>query len=197
MQAIYLYSRVLLMLAAAFSVQACGDDESDLGEPVVELGTGALNFESLSDGAGLVLIAGTQGGHHFVVNARIRGLLPGNSSKPNELGNPFTNFAIFDEAGDRIDAIAPPYRLGYRESDQAPWFEMPSGRILRVNQDLIDADPAYLDNLYQREVELRVTVVDASGNQASHAVRIRPQFDPNVPKGGPPDAGVNTADAGP
>lgn len=191
MQAIYRYSRGVVLILVFALVSGCGDDTPDdgQGQGEVELGTGALNFESLAEGAPLVLVPGIQGGHHFVVNARIHDLLPGNSSVPNELGNPLTSFAIFDGAGERIDAPAPPYRLGYRESAETPWFELPSGRILRVNQDLIDADPQFLEELYESEVSLRVTVVDARGDQATHERQVRPQEDARPPPGTPADAG--------
>lgn len=169
------------------SALACGDDAPPSGDGVAELGTGALSFEAIAEGGPLDLVPGTQGGHHFVVNARMQDLLPGNSSVPNELGNPLTSFVIVNGDGERIDTPAPPYRLGYRESAEAPWLELPSGRILRVNQDLIDADPQFLDRLYQSEVLLRVTVLDARGDEAVHERRVRPQaFENPAPLG---DAG--------
>ena len=112
MQAI---SPILGVLLGAAILTACGDDGGDSNGPgEVELGSGTIEFESLSADQDLVLISGTQGGYHFIANARIRGLQMGDPDQFGQEDNPITRFAIFDEDGRQIDAMAPPYRLGYR-----------------------------------------------------------------------------------
>ncbi len=201
MQAMSRISRRLLVLACLAPASGCGDDGGSAGDAVVDVGTGGIAFEPLSEGASLRLIAGSQGGYHFVVNARMHDLLAGDPSMPNLLGNPLTSFSLVNAEGDRIDTSAPPYRLGYRDSDESPWLEMPSGRLLVVNQQLIDADPNFLDSLYGSEISLRVTVVDAKGDQGSDETTIRPERDPvsDMADAGPetPDGGPTGPDAGP
>jgi hypothetical protein len=109
------YSVAFCLVLALAPSQACDCDSqprADAGPEEIELGTGGLNFESLEDGQSLLLVAGTQGGYHFVVNARIRGLLSGDPSMPDALGNPQTRFSMFDEGGRQIDIMPRPYRLG-------------------------------------------------------------------------------------
>lgn len=52
---------------------ACGGDPEPPGELLVELGTGEVAFETLSDGTTLPLVAGPQGGHHVWLGFRVTG----------------------------------------------------------------------------------------------------------------------------
>lgn len=168
----------------------------DAGPGQIELGTGSLAFEALEDEQELTLVAGTQGGYHFVVNARIRDLLPGNPQMPNELGNPLTRFLLFREDGTQIDALFPPYRLGYREAEDG-WLELPSGRILQVNQDLVDAE-GLVPAIYEEKVRMLVVVRDVSGVEASAEKWVFPVPDERPDAGLFQDAGLDAGlDAGP
>ncbi|MCA9614443.1 MAG: hypothetical protein KC586_16925 [Myxococcales bacterium] len=53
---------------------ACGGDPEPPGELVVELGTGEVAFEALTDGTTLPLVAGPQGGHHVWIGFRVAGM---------------------------------------------------------------------------------------------------------------------------
>lgn len=138
---------------------ACGDDAPE-GRGQVEVGTGALVFESLEGDVELALVAGTQGGFHFIVHARIQGLVPGDPSMPGLLGNPQTTFAAFLEDETQIDSQFPPYRLGYDEGAEG-WNALPSGRILQMHPDRYDSDN--ISELFGQRVRLRVDVRDAAG----------------------------------
>lgn len=121
---------------------ACGDDDTgDAGPPVggtVELGTGTVAFEEVTPEMELGLVSGPQGGHHFVVHARMTGLVPGDPSAPGQIGNPSTLFTVTSEGGERLDVDMAPYRLGYEEVGDDEYV-LPSGRILQVQEDLVDA----------------------------------------------------------
>lgn len=183
----YSYRFLPLVILALILWACCGSDPSDLGDGVIELGTGSLAFEPLAPDAPLVLVNGTQGGNHFIVNARIQGLLPGNPSRPGQLGNPLTRFLLFREDGTRIDALLPPYRLGYRESGD--WHELPSGTILRVNQEMID-DEGLVPAIYGERIRIRVEIRDASEEEAGAEIWVIPTQDQS------PDAGLFLPDAG-
>ena len=151
--------RILPLLV--ISLLGCGEPS----EPaVIEIGTGAQAFEPLTPGQDLAIVAGTQGGYHFIINARLRGLLPGNPSQPGGLGNPLTRFEVYLD-DKRVDIMAPPYRLGYRSAADG-WNEMPSGRILQLSDQLI-AEEDLIPNIYGKEVRVEVYVRDARGDEAS------------------------------
>lgn len=191
MQAIPRYSVTFCLILGLSPSSACdckSPPKADAGPEEIELGTGALNFEPLMDGQGLLLVAGIQGGFHFVVNARIRGLLSGTPSIPGELGNPQTRFSIFREDGTQIDAMSRPYRLGYRAIENG-WFEMPSGRILQIDQNLVE--DGLLPTLYQEQVRLTVEIRDASGSEASAELWVVPEPDISPDAGLFQDAGID------
>ncbi len=138
---------------------ACGDPAA-----TIEIGTGARAFEPLTPKQDLGIVAGSQGGYHFIINARIRGLLPGDPGQPGALGNPLTRFEVYLD-DKRVDIMAPPYRLGYRDSAE-DWHEMPSGRILQLSDQLI-ADENLIPDIYGKEVRIETYVRDARGDEAS------------------------------
>src|SRR5262245_63880148 len=117
----------------------------------VEVGTGSLDFEPIAAEADLELHAGPQGGHHFIVHARASGLVPGDPTQPGQQGNPSTWFKVFDEGGNQIDVMFPPYVLGYQDAG-AGWYALPSGRILQVVEEMVEG-------LYGARVRI-VVVVD-------------------------------------
>lgn len=153
----------LPLVCLAANLAACGD-EPPSGPGILEIGTGALDFEPLAEGQELGIVAGPQGGYHFIVNARMQNLLPGDPSSVNALGNPQTRFAIYLEDESRVDIQAVPYRLGYREGADG-WYELPSGRILQLDDDLV-FNENLIPEIYGQDVRLTVEVRDARGDEA-------------------------------
>jgi len=139
-----------------------GDDggDGDSGGPVgsVELGTGTTAFEPIGEESDLVLVAGPQGGHHFVVHARISGLDPGDPSQPGLVSNPATRFSVTDEDGARLELEMYPYRLGYELVDGD--YVLPSGRIVQVEE-------ASVASLYGSRARIEVEVTDVDGRSAT------------------------------
>jgi hypothetical protein len=133
-----------------------GDDGDD-GSSLVELGTGTTSFEPLAEEAELVLVAGPQGGHHFVAHARIVGMDPGDPEQPGLASNPTTRFSVADEDGTSIELEMAPYRLGYVEQDGA--YVLPSGRIVQVREAVVPL-------LYGSRARIEVEVTDAEGRSA-------------------------------
>ena len=180
---------IWLILLATFAF-ACGegggkpDTGVAPGDAWVELGTGTSSFEEVPAEGELVLIAGPQGGHHFIVTARMRGLQPGDPTMPGTIYNPSTRFTVWNQDGDQLDIDPPAYRLGYEETDDG-MFVLPSGHIIQVREEEVTA-------LYGGRVKIRVEVEDATGATASDERWVRPMEDTSVPNG---DAGV--PDAGP
>jgi hypothetical protein len=149
-------------LAAVLALGACGGDAAPGGVMSVELGTGSTEFQALGEGDDLGLIAGPQGGHHFIVHARARDLTPGDPLDPSAAGNPHTEFSAFDAAGERIDMRTADYTLGYLLEDD--WYVLPSGRLLVMSEDDL---PAFGDTL-----TIRVELSDASGDTAAEELTI-------------------------
>lgn len=186
-------------LPLAFSVFAllagCGSSgDGGGGELVVEVGTGALEFEPVAPDSDWTLVAGPQGGHHFIVNARARGLVPGDPTMPGAEGNPVTTFSVFDADMNQVDLMPPPYQLGY-EATPDGWFSLTSGHIAQV----IESEAA---RLVDTRVLIRVELRDSAGHSASderwaHAVAapVTNGADAGPSDGGAADAGANP-DAG-
>ena len=152
----------ILLLLIVFQAVGCGDD-AVLGDAEVELGTGTVTFTALEDGSPLAIVAGPQGGFHFVVHARARGIVPGEPRNPGLPSNPRTTFAAF--LGDeQVDLELPPYRLGYEVNDGS--FTLPSGRILQLEQEVIPG-------IYDQDVRITVTVTDEEGDTASDERTVR------------------------
>jgi hypothetical protein len=164
-------SAFFCLLAAAALSTGCGggggpgddgDDANDADDGgsggSVELGTGTTAFEPLGEESDLVLVAGPQGGHHFVVHARISGLDPGDPSQPGLVSNPATRFTVTDEDGARLELEMAPYRLGYELVDGD--YVLPSGRIVQVRE-------AAVPSLYGSRAHIEVVVTDADGQSAS------------------------------
>lgn len=141
------------------AIGAAGCDGND-AEAI--LGTGTTSFTSLVAEQELDLLAGTQGGHHFIAHARMRGIDPGDPSMPGLLSNPATQFFVFTESGDRIDARFPPYRIGYRDADDGS-LELPSGRILAL-------DETRVAEILNQRVRIRVEISQDDGPMASDEI---------------------------
>jgi hypothetical protein len=175
----------------------CSDDPApgiDAGPAVVaEIGTGMFGFERLVEDQALDLIAGPQGGFHFVVHARMRGLTPGDPRQPGLPENPSTFFRALDENGARVD-VPETRQIGYTPDPQVDgWYALPSGRILLI-------DNLAARGLYGRPVTIEMQIQDSEGRMAGDSVRITAvAFPPDAGPGRDPvDAGpVEPADAGP
>ena len=167
----------------------CPDDPApgiDAG-PVVtaEIGTGMFGFERLVEDQTLDLISGPQGGFHFVVHARMRGMNPGDPRQPGQPGNPSTFFRALDENGERVD-IPEIRQLGYTPDPQVEgWYALPSGRILLIEN-------LKARSLYGRPVTIELQIQDSAGRMAGDTARI-------TAIAFPPDAGPgrDPVDAGP
>ena len=155
------------MLAILLAGAGCGDDSGDgppdapvvEGDGWVEVGAGDAEFEELVAESDMILVAGPQGGHHFVVHARMGGMVPGDPTQPGLIGNPSTKFTVWSEDGERLDVDPPPYRLGYEEAAEDT-FVLASGHIIQVIEEEVVA-------LYGERVRLRVEVTDVNGESAS------------------------------
>lgn len=166
---------------------ACGNDGPNPTEGEVTLGTGTVDFVPLVDGDELEVVAGPQGGFHFHVHARMRGLAPGDPSMPGLLENPSTTFSAFLEStGEQLDFAFPPYRLGYVDVGGGQ-FELPSGRILQIREESIPA-------VYGQRVKLTLEISDGAGRDATTELTIT-AVQP-IGGGGDPDAGVDASGSG-
>lgn len=144
-----------------------GDDgggDIDASVAVVELGTGMVTFEPIAEGDPMPLIAGSQGGHHFVLHARMMGLTPGDARDTGNPDNPSTLFIVINEAGDRQEISSRPYTLGYEETGDG-WFKMRSARIVEIIE-------ANVDTLIDRPVRLRVEVQDVEGRVVTDEIMV-------------------------
>ena len=94
-----------IWLCACSQISACAaSDElgaevltcdSVQGEPFIELGTGAAEFEALLDGDDLFMDQGTQGLFHVYGSIRVRGVLAGNQNDFSDPMNPLASFMIY------------------------------------------------------------------------------------------------------
>jgi hypothetical protein len=182
-------------VAACGTSTAPGIDAAPLyGE--VELGTGVIEFEAIPGGPPapeLPLVAGPQGGHHFVVNARMREMQPGDPESPGLATNPqtlFSAFALEEGGGERqIDLRFPAYHLGYEDGADG-WFTFTSGRTLQVAETELPA-------LYGGEVRIRLDVIDAAGVRGIDERVVTAIEDLTAPDAGPPPGGPFVPDSGP
>ena len=143
-----------------------GVPDDNANGPVVELGTGTTGYQSLRAEQGLELIQGPQGGHHFLVRARIQNLSPGDSNRPGLASNPTTAFQIVDQDGERVDDVLPPYRVGYHQNNDDGWYQLPFGFFHTVRSDQVAG-------VLGSRVRLGVQVRDSRGRMAEHHVWIR------------------------
>ncbi len=157
---------ILIALISLASIPGCGDGGGGKpdsavapGDAWVELGTGAIEFEELTPEQDITLVSGPQGGHHFIVTARMHGMQPGDPTMPGTVQNPSTRFSVWNEDGEQIDVDPPPYRLGY-QSAGTDVYVLPGGHIIQVREDAVPA-------LADARVKIRVELEDQSGAQVS------------------------------
>ena len=152
----------------------CGgtDPIIDGGQPIVEVGTGTTTYEPITEDQLLPLIEGPQGGHHFFMHVRMMGLDPGDDRSSTAESNPETLFRVFDADGNRVDTETVAFRRGYREGEDG-WLELPSGRIIIVNE-------AIVDTLFDTRVRLRVEVRDSQDRVATDEVFVNAFEEPLI-----------------
>ena len=174
------------MLVGCGSSPSPDANPGDLG--VVELGRGTTGWEQIPPGGQIELHSGPQGGHHFIVHARIADLLRGDPTIAGALGNPKTTFSAFLD-GEQVDQNLPPYQLGYEDPGDG-FFYLASGRLLILREE-------FVTDLLESEVLIRLTVVDASGKRGvdERTLQVVEAAPIDRPDAGVPDAGI--ADAGP
>src|SRR6185503_14258842 len=138
--------------------------------------------EELTAEGDITLVSGPQGGHHFIVTARMHGMQPGDPSMPGTVQNPSTRFSVWNEAGDQIDVDPPPYRLGYQPVGD-DLYALPGGHIIQVREEEV---PAVGD----ARVKIRVELEDQTGAKVSDErwVIARPDGGYVPPDAGPPSA---------
>lgn len=163
----------LLPLACSACLAACGSDSDDPDLPgcwplrssspegSIELGTGYDSYAPMPDE--LQLTYGSQGGFHFVVRARIRGLEPGDPVDVLSTRNPLTRFQAFDETGAAIDSIMTPDAcgivLGYAAASDGDGFIFPPGELrFPVGQTT---------GIFDKQYRVVVEVIDIYGHYAS------------------------------
>jgi hypothetical protein len=179
--------RRYISLISLATLAACGENGGGKPDAAVtpadawvELGTGAVDFEELPDEGDIVLVSGPQGGHHFVVSARMHGLQPGDPGMPGTQQNPATRFSVWNEDGVQLDVQPPPYRLGYEQVSDGV-YALPGGHIIQVEEEFVPA-------LVGARVKIRVELEDATGARVTDERWVMA-----VPDGGPDPE----ADAGP
>jgi hypothetical protein len=138
---------------------ACGEDGGDAAcRATAEIGTGTLEFEALLPEADLEVVVGPQGGHHFILHARMTGLDPGQPALPGDASNPRTAFTTF-RGEERVSLDQPPYRLGYEESAGGE-LALPGGRI-------VPFDEAFVAELDGARLDVTVEITDVDGDCAT------------------------------
>ena len=156
-----------------------------------------VELRTFRDGIGLVQVnddeelsvfPGPQGGHHFYMHARIRGLSPGDRDQPIET-HPATWFsAVLVEDGTNLTQAPCVYPLAY-EVDEEGELALPYSPILQLNS-------FYIPAIYGKRVRVKVEVMDAEGRYATKQVEVTAvpaDVEENWPDAGAPDAGVPDA----
>jgi hypothetical protein len=134
----------------------------------------------LNDDEELSVYAGPQGGHHFYMHARIRGLSPGDPDQPTET-NPATWFsATLVEDGTDLTQAPCVFPLAY-EVDGDGELALPYAPILQLNS-------VYVPAIYGKRVRIKVEVMDGEGRYATREVEVVAV--PADLEDGPDDAGV-------
>jgi hypothetical protein len=190
--------RTWAAIAVALALAGCsGPADTGGGEGEAEIGTGMFGFAPLADGATLELVNGPQGGFHFIVHARMRGLSPGDPRRPELATNPTTWFRALDEDGNRVD-IPEVRQLGYApQTGTEDWYILPSGRLLLI-------DNLAAPGLYGRFVTIEVQIRDAAGRTAGDTARVMvvayeppPGMRADAGAPAPPAPDASLPDAGP
>lgn len=136
------------------------DVPDDWGDPLIELGTGEWEWESLDGTTELPLIQGPQGGFHFLASVRVAGIEPGDAQDLSDPSNPTTQFVVWVDEEDITMTGTYVQGLDRAPHDAEPFFHEMIGRFVIV--DILRDDD--LDDV---EFELSVDVTDVHGTHLS------------------------------
>jgi hypothetical protein len=157
----------------------------------VMLGANLGEVQLIEPEQDLVLYRGLQGGVHFFLNARIRGMTPGDP-KNVLAANPITLFSVMREDGEPVQLVECAFRMGYREVDECA-YELPFSRLIQIEN-------AYKEIVFGERVLIRAEVRDSQGRYgvAERWVRVVEEHPPAdaAPDALPdalPDAGIDAA----
>jgi hypothetical protein len=171
--------RSLLLLLAGLLIGCPSTDGSNSDDPALDVGTGEIEFEPLSDGDTMTMHIGSQGGYHLEVSARARGIVAGDARNLLDETNPTIEFGI-DHNGTSM-VLTDPFTQGIDDApeDAAPWTHELLGREARIDIEFGE------DDAWDGEtVTLSMTVTDTEGTsiQDSVDVVLEPSpFDENLP----------------
>ena len=152
----------LALLALAAFLAAC----TDSGLPGVELGTGEIAFEPISEGQALELIRGPQGGYHFLVSIRTKNLVGGDRGDLGDPTNPTITLDVVHQ-GESLILIGPITQgLDSAPASERPFTHQMTGRFAIV--DVTDDE-----QLEGEIVTLSVVVEDSEGAHVEDSVDVR------------------------
>jgi ferredoxin len=139
---------------------ACWPLDRSMPKGSVELGTGLVTYKAMPDA--LELVYGLQGGFHFEVRARMRGLEPGDTIDVLSKLNPLTRFQAFDDTGEPIESNMKPNScgatLGYPAAGDGDGFWFPPGQVRFPD--------GVTTGIFDRQYRVVVEIIDAFGGYA-------------------------------
>jgi hypothetical protein len=159
--------------------------------PGAEVDVGAfrigIGYAPLQENEELSVYEGGQGGHHFFLHARIRGMSPGDPDQPLET-KPATWFSLYREDGTDFTVAECVYPLAYEMNEAGDWV-LPYSPIVQFTGGQVPG-------IYGKRVRVKVEVMDGEGRYATDeewvvAVPFE-EVDAGVPDPAP-DAGVSDA----
>lgn len=166
--------------------------------PGAEVDVGAfrdgVGYAPLEENQELDVYAGNQGGFHFFLHARIRGMSPGDQEQPLET-QPATWFSMYLEDGTDITLAACVFPLAYEMNESGDWV-LPYSPIVQFSGGQVPG-------IYGKRVRVKVEVMDGEGRYATDEEWVVPvpykEADAGVPEpapdaGLPGDAAPGTAD---
>jgi hypothetical protein len=140
---------------------ACWPRQSSKAKGSIELGTGYDEYIPMPDAVDLVY--GLQGGFHFEVRARMRGLEPGDTIDVLSKLNPLTRFQVFDAAGNGINSSIAPSScgtaLGYAPAKDGDGFTFPPGQVRFPD--------GVTTGIFDKQYRVVVEIIDAFGGYAT------------------------------
>ena len=151
---------LLLMSWLACSAPDNQNRKEGLGEPLIALGTGEWEWETLEGVTEMPIIQGPQGGFHFLGSVRVSGIEPGDPSDLANPNNPTTAFSVLVDGEDIT--MSATYTQGLDETPKTVqhYRHQMVGRFVIVD---ILAD----EELVGSDIELAVTVTDVLGTELS------------------------------
>lgn len=166
--------------------------------PGAEVEVGAfrdgVGYAPLQEDQQLDVYAGSQGGFHLFLQARIRGLSPGDRTQPIET-QPATFFSMYREDGTDITGTECVFPLAYEMNETGDWI-LPYPPIVQFAGGQVPG-------IYGKRMRIKVEVIDGEGRYATDEAWVvavpYEEADAGVPDpttdAGVPDAAPGTADA--